>query len=109
MHFVSAASFLLSFLADFRDLKLENMISSHFSVDFEVELNMCFILSAAVIGFPRPSTTVLRISNLITKSEFDYYFFDKRFPKLFHKSNRPHFVGVYRRNKTTWDVGRTLE
>lgn len=31
------------------------------------------------------------------------------YSKLFYKCNRPHFVGVYRYNKPTWDVGRTQE
>ena len=29
--------------------------------------------------------------------------------KLFYKSNRTHFLRVYRHDKPTWDVGRTLE
>ena len=36
-------------------------------MDFGVELIMCFILSAAVIGLPLHSMNILRIAQLITK------------------------------------------
>ncbi len=70
-----------------------------------------FILSAAVIGLPRHPMIVLRIRHLITKYKIDSYnFFKKTFLQLFHKSNKQHFLRLYWRNKTTWDVGRlTLE
>ena len=29
--------------------------------------------------------------------------------QFFYKSNRPHFLKVYRRNKPNWDVGRIIE
>jgi len=74
-----------------------------------VELNLCFILSATVIGLPRHPMNLLRIRHLITKNKIDSYFFEERFLQLFHKSNKPHFLGLYWRNKTTWDVGRTLK
>ena len=46
-----------------------------------MELNLCFIFSAAVIGLPL---------------HFDEHVEKKiRFPYLVHKSNRPHFLGAY--------------
>ena len=58
--------------------------------------NLCFILSAAVIGLPHYSMIVFKISHLITRFKIDSSFFEKRFPWLFHKSNRLNFLGVYR-------------
>ena len=74
-----------------------------------MKLNLCFIFSAAVIGLLLNSMDMLRIRLLIAKYKIDSHIFKNRFRYLVHKSNRPHSLGVYRRNKPPWDVVRTLE
>ncbi len=68
-----------------------------------MELNLRFILSAAVTGLTRHPMNLMRTRHLIMKYKIDSYFFDERFPQLFHKSNKPHFLWLYWRNETTWD------
>ena len=68
-----------------------------------------FILSHALIGFPASPDECDEKTLLDQEITTIFSVFHKNFEKLFHESNRPHFLWVSWRNKPTWDVGRTLE
>ena len=62
-----------------------------------------------------PITEFFLFSHLnlyITRRKSEKKFFDLHETRIFYEfylSNRPHFAEVYKRNKTTRDVGRTRE
>ena len=61
---------------------------------FGVKLNLCFILSAAVIGLPLHSMKMLRIRHLITKYKIDSHLFTARDLQTFLVFSQ-HPAGVY--------------
>ena len=65
--------------------------------------------SRFVIGSPALLMNLKRINNLIKLQNKKRRFLSVFVLVVIHKSNRPHFPGVYQRNKATWDVERTLE
>ena len=81
MHFLPLSVCLFLFLSyDFLQHKANfYAFSARRFVDFGVELNLCFIVSAVVIGLPLHSMNMLRIRHLITKYKIDSQFFKSRF------------------------------
>ena len=63
------------------------------------------ISDISVIGLSGQSHDFDENKQLDHKSITNFPLFDKRLPQLFHKSNRPLFLWVYRRNKPLGMLG----
>lgn len=66
-------------------------------------LLISFAITRHVMNVKRRQTLITALKERISRETPCWHL------QLSYKSNKPHFLGVYQRNKPTWDVRRTQE